>query len=157
MDNTVLTEIPSQHIHADYIKSAVEDGFVLSEGPWGWSKNDWSVTLTKESPELNGAFIINLIDRAFVIPWKDEKVYDSSVGAWFKYHTTDGSSREHSLDLNTVTGYSYFELLKLAGTCDDCGRNVGIQKLHHVGFANEMCEQCYLPAKQRLELGNWYS
>ena len=44
-----------------------------------------------------------------------------------------------------------------AGTCPFCGRDVGVQNLKHVAFADRACKDCYPAAKEKLEFPGWYN
>lgn len=43
----------------------------------------------------------------------------------------------------------------VAGRCDECGKYVGADNLHSVGFANAACDECIDAMRARLEYPGW--
>lgn len=148
--------IPSpKHANIEDINAALADGFEAFEGPWGSGEFDRSVVLEKYDEELGGKFVLWYVDRDFK-GTNGERTPDVSRSIWFKADTVKGFAfAQHALLIGNKDPYSYKALVDASGSCDECKSVVGRGNLHHVAFANSVCEACYNDVRDRMEAPGW--
>lgn len=163
----------SRNAMNSYIKTAVEQaGAEVEAGPWGNNEHDRSVVIKVPAPEIDGHFLVWLVDRdlgqqAFDTQqsrWVtnyDNAKNDQSVSAWFVQNAEKGTSPRQqamTLDRNELKkGFSYAYLNSKASHCPVCKKEVPANKLNRVAFANSACDDCVQSERSRLEKPGWHN
>lgn len=151
----VRVEPSANQKYIEDIRKAQADGFEVFEGPWGNGEFDRSVILEKYDEDLGGKFVIWFVDRDYK-NGDGSRSPDFNRSVWFKADTVKGFAfAQHALLVGSKEPYSYKGLVDASGTCDECKAVVGRGNLHHVGFANSVCEACYSDARDRMEAPGW--
>lgn len=158
----------SSHKRKEYIDEAVADGWTVDEGPWGSSEHDRSVTLKRELPEIDGSFLLWLVDRDYhtwdfkmvdgVRTRVDTYTPEESVNMWFNQKAKPGyAERQQGLpvSLRDLDAYDLDKFLKRANRCNHCGREIPANKLNRVGFADHACDLCLAEVRSRVEKPGW--
>lgn len=164
----------SKNAMKSYIKTAVEKaGAEVEAGPWGNNEHDRSVIVRVPAPEIDGHFLIWLVDRDFGqqtfdkeksrwVTNYDNGQTDTHVQAWYVQNSPDKftAARQQALTLDSdemKKGFSYSYLNSKASQCPVCKRSVPANQLHRVAFANAACDDCVQSERSRLEKPGWYN
>jgi hypothetical protein len=161
----VIDATIEHHAHKDFIEAAVADGWTASEGPWGYAEgHERTVKLTKHFPELGGSVLVWMIHRNIgKMLWSKEasrwvNQYEDSgwftqVEAWHKPAT--GGDKGLTVTLEDVLEHGLSEgfWVKLAHTCDNCGKVA--DHMNHVAFANKACDECVTGMRAKMERPGW--
>jgi len=160
-----MLAVIENHVHKEFIESAIADGWKDSNGPWGYNeRHDLSVTLTKHFPELGGSVRLWMIHRNIgQMTWNKtesrwvnsypENGWFSNSEAWLRFDTGGEEALDVKLEelLQNGLNENYWETL--AHTCDNCGKVV--DHVNHVAFANKACDECAPEMCAKLERPGW--
>lgn len=144
----------TQHPYSQFIEEAVQDGWKMEEGPWGYNADsELTVKLSKHFPGLTGEVILWMVWRNLgQMVWSDEQKrwhtihpdshWQRGVTAWHKYDDSSPHSYSLSSDLEDVLrrglDEDYWQCI--THTCDRCG-NV-VDEVEPYAYANKACRHC---------------
>lgn len=155
------------HKHKDFIESALNIGWEISSGPWGYSEhNERTVILTKTLHDPEISFQLWLVDRNLGVQQWDEKtgsrkptiypddMWETGAEAWATLPDNEGHFNLHPTLSDVLENGLCDEYWRnLSSICDSCHRMVS--HLNHVAFANKICDDCLAEAQPKLEYPGW--